>query len=297
MNDTASISAESGHQRPDSDHLKHGAGHPSIIKLVDTIFAQAVKLGSSEIHIEVVGDSSAVSLNIDGRLRPVSKFPSRAHPLVTARIKSMSQLDISLSGVSQQGSGSITIGDQRVDFDAGFEPGASGDKIIVIFPQSQGGPTGPTPSAAQESESDDRQPVADQSQQPRVMIVDDSKSIRNLVKFVLQSEGYEVIEAEDGNQGWEQLQQLGGSIRLILSDFEMPGMSGMELVGKIRQQNQYDGIALIMLTSHKDEEDEVGSLDRGADDYICKPVEPMKSLARVRKMIRMYDRISNSAKG
>jgi len=127
-----------------------------------------------------------------------------------------------------------------------------------------------------------------------VMIVDDSKSIRSLVKFVLQSDGYDVIEAEDGEQGWEMVQRLGDSISLVLSDCEMPNMSGMELVGKVREQSKYDGIALVMLTSRKEEEDEVSSLDSGADDYICKPVEPMKLQARVRKMLSMYDRISST---
>jgi len=127
-----------------------------------------------------------------------------------------------------------------------------------------------------------------------VMIVDDSKSIRSLVKFVLQSDGYDVIEAEDGEQGWEMVQRLGDSLSLVLTDFEMPNMSGMELVGKVREQSKYDGIALVMLTSRKEEEDEVSSLDSGADDYICKPVEPMKLQARVRKMLGMYDRISSA---
>ncbi len=129
-----------------------------------------------------------------------------------------------------------------------------------------------------------------------VMIIDDSKSIRSLVKFVLQSDGYEVIEAEDGDQGWELIQRMDDSLSLVLTDCEMPNMSGMELVEKVREQSKYDSIALVMLTSRKDEEDEVTGLDSGADDYICKPVEPMKLQARVRKMIAMYDRISSSVK-
>lgn len=127
-----------------------------------------------------------------------------------------------------------------------------------------------------------------------IMIIDDSKSIRSLVKFVLQSDGYEVIEAEDGDQGWELIQRLGDSLSLVLTDCEMPNMSGMELVEKVREQSKYDSIAIVMLTSRKEEEDEVIGLDSGADDYICKPVEPMKLQARVRKMIGMYDRIGSA---
>lgn len=137
-----------------------------------------------------------------------------------------------------------------------------------------------------------RSAKAQSSGKKSILIIDDSKSIRSLVKFVLQSDGYEVVEAEDGDQGWELIQRLGDSLSLVLTDCEMPNMSGMELVEKVREQSKYDGIAIVMLTSHKDEEDEVIGLDGGADDYICKPVEPMKLQARVRKMISMYDRIS-----
>ena len=130
-----------------------------------------------------------------------------------------------------------------------------------------------------------------------VLVVDDSKSIRNLVKFVLQSEGFEVVEVEDGQQGWDALQRLSASISLVLTDYEMPNMSGPELVGKIRNQSKFDGIPLILLTSRKDEEDEVLGLDLGADDYITKPVEPMKLQARVRKILAMYGRIRAAAQG
>lgn len=139
-----------------------------------------------------------------------------------------------------------------------------------------------------------RSAKAQSSGKKSIMIIDDSKSIRSLVKFVLQSDGYEVVEAEDGDQGWELIQRLGDSLSLVLTDCEMPNMSGMELVEKVREQSKYDSIAIVMLTSRKEEEDEVIGLDSGADDYICKPVEPMKLQARVRKMIGMYDRISSA---
>ena len=127
-----------------------------------------------------------------------------------------------------------------------------------------------------------------------VLVVDDSKSIRSLVKFVLQSEGYDVIDAEDGQQGWDTLQRLSEEISLVLTDYEMPNMSGPELLAKIRESTKYDHIPVVMLTSRKDEEDEVFGLEAGADDYIGKPVEPMKLQARVRKVLAMYARISSA---
>jgi len=127
-----------------------------------------------------------------------------------------------------------------------------------------------------------------------VLVIDDSKSIRSLVKFVLQSEGYDVLDAEDGQQGWDTLQRLKDNISLVLTDFEMPNMNGPELVKKIRENSSYDHIPVVMLTSRKDEEDEVFGLESGADDYIGKPVEPMKLQARVRKILSMYARIASA---
>jgi len=133
------------------------------------------------------------------------------------------------------------------------------------------------------------------SEKKPIIVADDSKSIRNLVRFVLQAEEYEVIEAEDGVQAWQLLQRYGSKIGLVITDFEMPNMNGDELVKRIREEKKYNSLPIILLTSRKEEEDEVLGLDSGADDYIGKPVEPMKLQARVRKVLGMYERIRSSA--
>lgn len=128
-----------------------------------------------------------------------------------------------------------------------------------------------------------------------VLVIDDSKSIRHLVRFILQAEGYEVIEAEDGRKGFELLAQSAMHLSLVLVDYEMPNMIGPEFVAEMRKKSIYDDIPVMMLTSRKDEEDEVLGLDNGADDYIIKPVEPLKLQARVRRIIHMYNRIRSRA--
>jgi len=62
-------------------------------------------------------------------------------------------------------------------------------------------------------------------------------------------------------------------------------------VQEVRRQSKYDDIPIVMLTSRHEEDDEVLGLDSGADDYIIKPVEPMKLQARVRKILKMYERV------
>lgn len=130
-----------------------------------------------------------------------------------------------------------------------------------------------------------------------IMMIDDSKSIRSLVRFILQAEGHDVIEADDGRKGLSLLQQAKDKLSLIIVDYEMPNVDGPTFIKEMRRQSKYDDIPIIMLTSRKDEEDEVLGLDSGADDYIVKPVEPMKLQARVRKMLSMYNRIRAAAKG
>jgi type IV pilus assembly protein PilB len=130
-----------------------------------------------------------------------------------------------------------------------------------------------------------------------ILVIDDSKSIRSLVRFILQAEGHDVIEAEDGRAGMALVKQAKDKLNLILVDYEMPNVDGPTFINEMRRQSKYDDIPIVMLTSRKDEEDEVLGLDSGADDYIIKPVEPMKLQARVRKMLNMYKRIRKASVG
>jgi len=128
-----------------------------------------------------------------------------------------------------------------------------------------------------------------------ILIVDDSPSVRNLVGFVLKAENYLVMEAEDGQQAWEMLQQ--NHFDLVLADCNMPKLSGMELLKKVRQQDRYRYMPVIMLSSNSGEEDEVAALQAGADDYLTKPVEPLKLQARVSKLLALYRKILVAGQG
>jgi len=124
--------------------------------------------------------------------------------------------------------------------------------------------------------------------QKTILVVDDSSSVRNLVEFILDADGYKVLQAEDGQQAWNILQGLKPN--LVLTDCEMPNMSGLELLQRMREQDRFDDVPIIMLTARKGEEDEVLGLKSGADDYIGKPVEPLKLQARVKKTLALYER-------
>ncbi|HKJ71072.1 MAG TPA: ATPase, T2SS/T4P/T4SS family [Gammaproteobacteria bacterium] len=125
-----------------------------------------------------------------------------------------------------------------------------------------------------------------------VLVVDDSRTIRDMSRFVLESEGYKVIVAEDGREGLETA--FKEMPDLILTDMQMPNMNGDELVQKIKNDPGMVHIPVVVLTSQEGEETEAGVLAHGADDFINKPIEPMTLTARVKKILATYQRFYGS---
>ncbi len=105
----------------------------------------------------------------------------------------------------------------------------------------------------------------------KVLIADDSKVALNLVEGTLSAAGYEVIQASDGQQAWEIMKQ--GHIRLVITDWDMPLLDGIELCKKIRSSDIPGYVYIILLTSHDRKKDVLMGLSAGADDYIAKPFD------------------------
>jgi len=117
-----------------------------------------------------------------------------------------------------------------------------------------------------------------------VLIVDDSITIRTLERNILESLGFQVTVAVDGKDGWEKVQS--GDFDLIVTDIEMPGMSGLELTGLVKSSSQYGGIPVIIVTSRGDEDDRRRGFEVGADAYIVKGQFETRSLVEsVRQLL------------
>lgn len=127
-----------------------------------------------------------------------------------------------------------------------------------------------------------------------ILIVEDEKSIRDMVYFALDREGYEIDEVVDGKQATEKLTQIKPS--LILMDWMLPDTSGIELVRRIKRDEITHDIPVIMLTAKTEERDKVEGLDSGADDYITKPFSVKELSARIRAVLRRVDSDSNEDK-
>lgn len=117
----------------------------------------------------------------------------------------------------------------------------------------------------------------------KVLIVDDEKNIVDILKFNLKKEGFETIEAYDGEQGLDMA--LNQNPDLVLLDVMLPKMDGFEVCRKVRQSSS---VPILMLTAKEEEVDKVLGLELGADDYITKPFSPRELMARVKANLRRH---------
>lgn len=117
----------------------------------------------------------------------------------------------------------------------------------------------------------------------KVLIVDDEKNIRDLVKYNLEKAGYEIYEAADGQTALEKLNK---NIDLVILDLMLPVIDGLEVCKRIRNNNQLNNTAIIMLTAKDEELDRILGLEIGADDYITKPFSVRELRARIKAVLR-----------
>lgn len=107
----------------------------------------------------------------------------------------------------------------------------------------------------------------------KVLIADDDSTIRFMVKSILEAEGYEVIAAEDGKQAAELLSQpnLPNELAFVVLDVMMPGMTGLDVLTRIKLHSSTSFLTVIMLTGEAKDSDIMAGYEQGADYYITKP--------------------------
>ena len=104
----------------------------------------------------------------------------------------------------------------------------------------------------------------------RVLIAEDEPVSRRLLELLLKKWGYEVIVTHDGNQAWEMLQKIGSANLVVILDWMMPGIKGIELCQRIRRRERPEYIYIILLTGKGSKKDVITGLKAGADDYVIK---------------------------
>ena len=219
--------------------LKHGGRAIALVRAADILELEPTESAGERLHAVVIGDDGGqYAVEVDEFLGE-REFAVR--PL-DPRLGKVPHL--SATAMAEDGRPVLVLDSE--DLVRSIHALVSGDRRIGRADQSAAG----TPRT------------------PRILVVDDSITVRELERHLLQSQGYEVDVAVDGIEGWNAL-RLGG-YDLVISDIDMPRLNGIELVKKIREDARLNQLP-VMILSYKDrEEDRLRGLEAGADRYFAK---------------------------
>src|SRR5260221_3328291 len=131
---------------------------------------------------------------------------------------------------------------------------------------------------------------------PRILVVDDNEANLDIAKMRLESQGYDVITAEDGEAALVRVAEMAPD--LLLLDIMMPKLDGIEVTRRLKADPALPFIPVILLTAKADSKDVVAGLDAGGDDYLIKPFDHAALVARVRSMLRikaLHDQVQEQA--
>lgn len=118
----------------------------------------------------------------------------------------------------------------------------------------------------------------------KVLVVDDSNSIRDMVSFTLKSAGFQTVEAKDGLEGLSQAQT--DNFDLVISDVNMPNMDGITLCSELRKLNNFKFTPILMLTTESSTDIKMRGKAAGATGWLVKPFNPDKLLATIKRVVR-----------
>lgn len=119
-----------------------------------------------------------------------------------------------------------------------------------------------------------------------VLIVEDEEAIVTMLRYNLEKEGYNVESTDDGEEALMMVKEHRPDV--IVLDWMLPSMSGIEVCEALRRNNETKGIPIIMLSARGEEGDRIQGLDAGADDYMIKPFSPSELNARIRAVFRRF---------
>lgn len=117
----------------------------------------------------------------------------------------------------------------------------------------------------------------------RILSVDDSASMRQMVKLTLAGAGYDIVEAADGNEALTLAK--GQSVHMVVTDLNMPVMDGLSLIRELRKLPAYKGVPIVFLTTESDDDKKRLAKEAGATGWITKPFQQEQLLAVVRKVL------------
>ena len=123
----------------------------------------------------------------------------------------------------------------------------------------------------------------------KILVLDDSKTIRSSVKYTLEKEGYDVLLAEDGKEGLEVLEEnssMSDRPKMIISDINMPRMGGIEFIEEVKSNSKFKFIPVLVLTTESQSSMKSKGKKAGAAGWLVKPFEPQQLIDVVEKFVR-----------
>jgi DNA-binding response OmpR family regulator len=126
---------------------------------------------------------------------------------------------------------------------------------------------------------------ASADQQPRVLLVDDDAVVRRLGRTLLEKNGFNITEVSDGEAALDQLVR-DPEYSLMVLDLNMVAMGGLEVLRRVRRTASVASLPVVVLTGSEDQASEADIMDAGAGDYIRKPIDPARFVARVKAVLR-----------
>lgn len=125
-----------------------------------------------------------------------------------------------------------------------------------------------------------------------ILIVDDEEDIRDILKYNLQKEGFDIRIASNGEEGMKLIKE---SIPdLVVLDVMMPGLDGIEICELIRSNPEYNQLLICLLTARNEDYSQIAGLNAGADDYVAKPIKPKVLISRINALLRRKGKIEVS---
>lgn len=140
------------------------------------------------------------------------------------------------------------------------------------------------PSSTLASPEAGRWNPGDHTMQPHILIIEDEPAQLEVLIYNLESEGFNVSQATDGEEGLLQVEESRPDV--IILDWMLPGVPGIEICRRLKSRRDTKEIPIIMLTARSEESDRVRGLETGADDYVAKPYSVAELVARVRASLR-----------
>jgi CheY-like chemotaxis protein len=257
-----------------------GAESAPVVKLANLILQAAVAQGAADIQFEPGGHGGHVRFHVEGVLRPYMPLPMSALNRVVSHIKMLGGLDTAGRSRPQHGRTRVRVRGRVYDLRLSTVPSLDSEMAVVriIDPQGAPGLTGLVEGPAA------REP-AQQAAHADVLLVDDDSIVRSMARALLEKNGLTVAEVPDGVAALERL-ATGAPPSLVVLDLEMPRLDGREVLRRLRADVRTAGLPVIVLTGAEGGTAEVELMEAGADDYIRKPMDPPRFVARVRAALR-----------